>query len=149
GLLAGSATNCHGEDVTAEEVAAFYAKKKPGNPNKPVSYGLNSTLVKVKGELQEKVWKSGGLYGPAIDEIIKWLEKAKCVAENDQQAKALELLIEFYKTGSLDIWDKYNVAWANTTKGDIDYINGFIEVYNDPLGYRGSYETIVQIKDFE
>ena len=149
GLLAGSATNFYGEDVTAEEVAVFYAKKKPGNPNKPVSYGLNSTLVKVKGELQEKVWKSGGLYGPAIDEIIKWLEKAKGVAENDQQAKALELLIEFYKTGSLDIWDKYNVAWANTTKGDIDYINGFIEVYNDPLGYRGSYETIVQIKDFE
>lgn len=148
GLLAGSATNFYGENVTADEVVAFYAKKKQENPEKPVSFGLNSTLVKVNGELKEKVWKSGGLYGPAIDEIIKWLEKAKGVAENDQQAKALGLLIEFYKTGSLETWDKYNVAWVNTTKGDIDYINGFIEVYNDPLGYRGSYESIVQIKDF-
>lgn len=148
GLLAGSATNFYGENVTADEVAAFYAKKKQENPEKPVSFGLNSTLVEVNGELKEKVWKSGGLYGSAIDEIIKWLEKAKGVAENDQQAKALGLLIEFYKTGSLETWDKYNVAWVNTTKGDIDYINGFIEVYNDPLGYRGSYETIVQIKDF-
>lgn len=149
GLLKGSATNFYGENVTAEEVAAFYANKKSANPEEPVSFGLNSTLVKVDGKLQEKVWKSGGLYGPAIDEIINWLEKAKGVAENDQQAKALELLIAYYQTGSLETWDAYNVAWVNTTEGDIDYINGFIEVYNDPLGYRGSYETIVQIKDFE
>ncbi len=149
GLLSGSATNFYGENVSAKEVADFYAKKKSPNPEKPLAYGLNSTLVKVDGKLQEKYWKSGGLYGPAIDEIISWLEKAKGVAENGQQAKALELLIEYYKTGSLETWDKYNIAWVNTTEGDIDYINGFIEVYNDPLGFRGSYETIVQIKDFE
>ncbi|HET8838974.1 MAG TPA: dihydrofolate reductase [Flavobacteriaceae bacterium] len=149
GLLAGSATNFYGENVSAEEVHDFYANKKSPNPEKPLAFGLNSKLVEKDGKLQEKVWKSGGMYGPAIDEIIKWLEKAKTVAENEQQAKALELLIEYYKTGSLKIWDDYNIAWVNTTEGDIDYINGFIEVYNDPLGFRGSYETIVQIKDFE
>lgn len=149
GLLKGSATNFYGENVTAQEVADFYADKKHENPKHPVALGLNSTLVKENGVLKEKVWKAGGLYGPAIEEIIKWLEKAQGVAENDQQAKALGLLIKFYKTGSLEVWDQYNVAWVNTTKGDIDYINGFIEVYNDPLGYRGSFESIVQIKDFE
>lgn len=149
GLLAGSATNFYGENVSAEEVHDFYANKKSPNPEKPLAFGLNSKLVEIDGKLQEKVWKSGGMYGAAIDEIIKWLEKAKTVAENEQQAKALELLIEYYKTGSLKTWDEYNIAWVNTTEGDIDYINGFIEVYNDPLGFRGSYETIVQIKDFE
>ncbi|HET8810494.1 MAG TPA: dihydrofolate reductase [Flavobacteriaceae bacterium] len=149
GLLKGSATNFYGENVTADEVAAFYAKKESPNPEKPLSFGLNSKLVKENGQLVEKVWKSGGMYGPAIDEIIKWLEKAKGVAENEQQAKALGLLIEYYQTGSLETWDEYNVAWVNTTEGNIDYINGFIEVYNDPLGYRGSYETIVEIKDFD
>lgn len=149
GLLKGSATNFYGEDVTAEEVDAFYAKKESPNPEKPLSFGLNSKLVKENGELKEKVWKSGGMYGSAIDEIIKWLEKAKAVAENDEQAKALGLLIDYYQTGDLQTWDDYNVAWVEATKGDIDYINSFIEVYNDPKGYRGSYETIVQIKDFD
>ncbi|HET8854546.1 MAG TPA: dihydrofolate reductase, partial [Salinimicrobium sp.] len=149
GLLEGSAVNFYGENVTAEEVAEFYAQKESPNPEKPLSFGLNSKLVEVNGELKEKVWKSGGMYGPAIDRIIFWLEKAVGVAENEQQAKALELLIEYYKTGDLETWDKYNVAWVNATEGDIDYINGFIEVYNDPLGYRGYYESIVQIKDFD
>ena len=149
GLLKGSAVNFYGPDVTAEDVEAFYKKKTSANPDKPLAFGLNSTLVKENGELVEKVWKSGGLYGEAIDEIVSWLEKAKEVAENEKQANALELLIKYYQTGDLQTWDEYNVAWVEATEGNIDYINSFIEVYNDPLGYRGSYETIVQIKDFE
>lgn len=149
GLLQGSAVNFYGPDVTAAEVEAFYKKKTSPNPDKPLSFGLNSKLVKENGQLVEKVWKSGGMYGPAIDEIIKWLEKAREVAENQKQADALGLLIEYYRTGDLQTWDEYNIAWVKATEGNIDYINSFIEVYNDPLGYRGSYENIVQIKDFE
>lgn len=149
GLLEGSAINFYGPDVTAAEVDAFYAKKKSPNPERPLSYGLNSKLVKENGKLVEKVYKSGGLYGEAIDEIIKWLEKAKAVAENEKQANALGLLIDYYTTGDLKTWDDYNVAWVEATEGNIDYINSFIEVYNDPKGYRGSYENIVQIKDFD
>ncbi|WP_035695405.1 dipeptidyl-peptidase 3 family protein [Christiangramia portivictoriae] len=149
GLLEGSAINFYGPDVTAAEVDAFYAKKKSPNPDRPLSYGLNSKLVKENGQLVEKVYKSGGLYGEAIDEIIKWLEKAKGVAENEKQANALGLLIDYYTTGDLKTWDDYNVAWVEATEGNIDYINSFIEVYNDPKGYRGSYENIVQIKDFD
>lgn len=149
GLLEGSAINFYGPDVTAAEVDAFYAKKKSPNPERPLSYGLNSKLVKENGKLVEKVYKSGGLYGEAIDEIINWLEKAKGVAENDKQANALGLLIDYYTTGDLKTWDDYNVAWVEATEGNIDYINSFIEVYNDPKGYRGSYENIVQIKDFD
>ncbi|MDQ7918601.1 dihydrofolate reductase [Mesonia sp. MT50] len=149
GLLKGSATNFYGPDVTAAEVDAFYAKKKSPDPKKPLSYGLNSKLVKEGGKLVEKVWKSGGMYGEAIDKITYWLEKAEGVAENQAQADALALLVKYYKTGDLQTWDDYNVAWVEATEGNIDYINSFIEVYNDPKGYRGSYETIVQIKDFD
>ena len=149
GLLEGSAINFYGPDVTAAEAEAFYKKKSSPNAKKPLSFGLNSTLVKENGQLVEKVWKSGGLYGAAIDEIIKWLEKAQGVAENEKQANALGLLIKYYQTGDLQTWDDYNIAWVEATEGNIDYINSFIEVYNDPLGYRGSYENIVQIKDFE
>lgn len=149
GLVKGSAVNFYGDDITAEDVDAFYANKKSPNPDKPLSFGLNSKLVKENGQVVEKVWKSGGLYGSAIDEIIKWLEKAKDVAENKAQADALGLLIEYYQTGDLQKWDDYSVAWVEATEGDIDYINSFIEVYNDPKGYKGSYETIVQIKDFD
>lgn len=149
GLIEGSAINFYGDGITAAEIDQFYANKKSPNPDKPLSYGLNSKLVKENGKLAEHVYKSGGLYGSAIDEIIKWLELAKGVAENEPQGKALGLLIDYYKTGDLQTWDDYNVAWVEATEGDIDYINGFIEVYNDPKGYRGSYETIVQIKDFD
>ncbi|MBQ0736319.1 dipeptidyl-peptidase 3 family protein [Aquimarina celericrescens] len=144
-----SAVNFYGPKVTNADVASFYGKMKSPNPDKPLSYGLNSQLVKENGKLKERVYKSGGLYGVAIDEIIKWLEKAKEVAENQAQGDAIGLLIEYYKTGDLQTWDDYNVAWTAATEGNIDYINSFIEVYNDPLGYRGSYETIVQIKDFD
>ena len=149
GLLKGSATNFYGDDVTAEEVDDFYAAKEQPDPDKPISFGLNSKLVKENGKLVEKKWKLNGMYHNAIQQIIKWLEKAVEVAENEKQAKALKLLIDYYKTGDLQTWDKYNVAWVEATEGEIDYINSFIEVYNDPLGYRGSYETIVEIKDFD
>ena len=144
-----SAVNFYGPSVTNEDVINFYKTKTSPDPEKPLSHGLNSRLIKENGEIVEQVYKSGGLYGPAIDEIVKWLEKAKTVAENEPQAKALGLLIDYYKTGDLQTWDDYNVAWTAATEGNIDYINSFIEVYNDPLGYKGSYENIVQIKDFD
>ncbi|MCH2489618.1 MAG: dipeptidyl peptidase 3 [Flavobacteriales bacterium] len=147
--VAKSAVNFYGPSVTNKDVETFYAQKKSPNPEKPLSYGLNSKLVKENGELKELVYKSGGLYGPAIDKIIVWLEKAQGVAENKAQGDAIGLLIDYYKTGDLQTWDDYNVAWTRATEGNIDYINSFIEVYNDPLGYRGSYENIVQIKDFD
>lgn len=144
-----SAVNFYGSNVTNKDVESFYANMKSPDPNKPLSYGLNSQLVKENGVLKERVYKSGGLYGSAIDEVVKWLEHAKGVAENQAQGDALGLLIDYYKTGDLQTWDDYNVAWTAATEGDIDYINSFIEVYNDPLGYRGSYENIVQINDFD
>lgn len=163
-----SAVNFYGPDVTTADVEAFYLKLKPSDPdipvaegnvveaeekvkdlNRPLSYGLNSMLVKENGVLKERVYKSGGLYGEAIDEIIKWLKLAEGVAENKAQGDALGLLIKYYQTGDLQTWDDYNVVWTAATEGNIDYINSFIEVYNDPVGYRGSYETIVQIKDFD
>ncbi|MHA7843979.1 MAG: dipeptidyl-peptidase 3 family protein [Winogradskyella sp.] len=144
-----SAVNFYGPNVTNADVEKFYAAKVSPNPDRPLSFGLNSQLVKEDGVLKERVYKSGGLYGSAIDEIVKWLEKAQGVAENKAQGDAIGLLIKYYKTGDLQTWDDYNVAWTAATEGNVDYINSFIEVYNDPLGYRGSYETIVQINDFD
>lgn len=147
-MIAASANNFYGKGVTQQAVEEFYASIDPNDP-KPIEYGLNSTLILKDGKLYEDVWKSGGRYGKAIDKIVYWLEKAVTVAENDQQAAALKKLIAFYKTGDLKTWDEYNVLWASSTKGDIDYINGFIETYGDALGKRGSYESIVEINDFE
>ena len=144
-----SAVNFYGPDVTSNDVESFYSNVTSPDPTKPFSHGLNSKLVKEDGVLKELVYKSGGLYGAAIDEITKWLELAAGVAENKPQEDALWLLIDYYKTGDLQTWDDYNVAWTKATDGNIDYINSFIEVYNDPLGYRGSYENIVQINDFD
>ncbi len=148
-LLLASATNFYDADITEKEAQAFYAAKIDKNDLKPVSFGLNSKLVRGANGLEEKVWKSGGMYGAAIDEVIKWLDLAVGVAENEKQGNALTLLIDYYKTGDLKTWDAYNIAWTEATEGDIDYINSFIEVYNDPLGYRGSFETVVQMNDFE
>ncbi len=144
-----SAVNFYGPDVTTADVEKFYKQKVSPNPEQPLSFGLNSQLIKENGVLKERVYKSGGLYGNAIDEIVKWLELAQGVAENEAQGEALGLLINYYNTGDLQVWDDYNVAWTAATDGNIDYINSFIEVYNDPAGYRGSYETVVQIKDFD
>lgn len=147
--VAASAINFYDPSITDKEVEAYYAKAYKGPAGNPVETGLNTKLVKKNGQIVEEVYKSGGLYGSAIDEIIKWLELAKGVAENEQQANTLSLLIEYYKTGNLDTWDAYAISWVDSKEGDIDWINGFIEVYNDPKGYKGSYESIIQIKDFE
>ena len=144
-----SAVNFYAPDITFEEVTQFYNSKIQPDPTKPLSFGLNSKLVKENGKILELVYKADGLYGNAIKEIIKWLEMAVNVAENEAQANALKILINFYETGDLKTWDDYCVAWTKATEGNIDYINGFIEVYNDPIGLRGSYETIVQINDFD
>ncbi|WP_109829983.1 dipeptidyl-peptidase 3 family protein [Reichenbachiella versicolor] len=150
GLLTGSSINFYAPDITESEVHEFYSNRINKSTDRPISYGLNSKLVRDEnGNIKEEVWKSGEMYGKAIDKIIFWLEKAVTVAENSNQKKGLELLIKYYQTGDLKTWDEYNIIWARTTEGDIDYINSFIEVYNDPLGYRGAYESIVQIKDFE
>ncbi len=143
-----SAINFYGPNVTTADVETFYGAMKV-NAEEPIEVGLNTRLVKEKGQLKEQVYKVGGLYSAAIENVVKWLEKAQGVAENPKQAETLGLLIEYYKTGSLDTWDDYAVSWVETTDGNIDWINGFIEVYNDPKGYKGSYETIVQIKDFD
>ena len=147
--VASSAVNFYDPTLTDAEVEAFYARAYKGPEGRPVETGLNSRLSRKNGVNVEEVYKSGGLYGEAIDQIIKWLELAKGVAENEKQAETLGLLIDYYRTGSLDTWDDYAIAWVNSREGDIDWINGFVEVYNDPLGYKGSYETIVQLKDFE
>ena len=149
GIVKGSAVNFYDPDITEKEVDTFYENLLVPNPKKPISLGLNSKLVRVNGEVEEKVWKKGGMYSASIEKIIQNLELAKKYAENEKQADAFDLLIKYYETGDLEIWDDYNVAWVETTEGDVDYINGFIEVYNDPKGYRGSYESVVQIKDFE
>lgn len=150
GLLLGSAVNFYDPDVKEDEVQAYYKNLSKNKGDKPVSYGLNSKIVRQPdGSIAEEVYNADGKYGPAIKKIIYWLEQAITVAESEKQKKGFELLIEYYKTGDLKVWDDYNIVWTSTKDGDIDYINGFIEVYNDPLGYKGSYENIIQITDFE
>jgi dipeptidyl-peptidase-3 len=150
GLVIGSAVNFYDPDITEAEVDAYYASIKVENDPEPIEYGLNSKLVRGEdGKLKEKVYSANGMYGAAIKEMIKWLEKAVTVAENEPQGNALKLLIEYLQTGDLRKWSEYNIAWTKATEGDIDYIMGFVEVYQDPKGYTGSYETIVQITDFD
>ena len=147
-LIANSAVNFY-EGVTAGEVDSFYAAmRKPGD-RAPMEYGLNSKLVKENGKIVEKKWMVGGVYSGALEKVVYWLEKAEKVAENDKQAAALRLLRQYYLTGDLMQWANFNITWTQATEGDIDFIQGFVETYNDPLGMRGSYESIVEIKDFE
>jgi len=149
-LVKGSAVNYYGPDITDAEVVAFYKAKTNQDPARPVLHGLNSKVIRqADGRLAEQVWKLDGMYSEAIREIIAWLEKAATVAENPAQGNALKLLIEYYKTGDLKTWDEYNIAWVSATTGDVDYIHSFIEVYQDPKGYKGAFENIVQLKDFE
>ena len=143
-----SAVNFYGPNVTMDDVTNYNRAKTQPDPTKPLSYGLNSKLVKENGEIKELVYSESGLYGESIKEIIKWVNKAAEVAENKPQGDALRILAEYYRTGDLKTWDDYCVAWTKATEGNIDYINGFIEVYNDPIGLRGSFENIVQINDF-
>lgn len=135
------------ENVTQKEVEDFYGKMDTSY-NAP-SWGLNSKTLKENGAVVEKVWKVGGMYSAAIEKIIGWLEKASAVAENAQQKKALDLLIQFYRTGDLKTFDDYSIAWAQDTASRLDVVNGFIEVYLDPIGKKGSYESVVSMKDME
>lgn len=147
-LVKTSAVNFY-EGVNQKEVEAFYKKIVDPKDPRPVSYGLNSKLIKEKNEIVEYVWSARGMYGNAIRQIITWLNKAIEVAENDQQKKALQLLIEYYATGDLKKWDEYNIEWVKDTSSVVDVVNGFVETYNDPLGYRANFESIVSIKDNE
>lgn len=149
GLVENSSVNFYGEGVTTKEAQDYYASLIKPNDRAPLSYGINANLVKKDGVLTEEVYKVGGKYGPALEQVIVWLEKAEKVAENPKQAVALRKLINFYQTGDLRAWDDFNIQWVGATEGDIDFIHGFVEVYNDPLGNRGSYESIVEIKDFD
>lgn len=144
----GSANNFY-EGVTQEEVEKFYASMRDEKSETPVAAGLNSKVVKENGKLVEKPWKVGGMYSEAITKVVYWLEKAITVAENDQQRLALKLLVEFYKTGDLKIYDDYNIAWVKDVNSTIDVVNGFVEVYQDALGKKGSFEAVVSLKDFE
>ncbi len=145
-VVKNSANNYY-ENLTQNEVEDYYDSIEDKNTQTPVSLGLNSKLIKENGEIKVKIWKAGGMYSPAIEEIIYWLDKACNVSENDNQKSALKKLIEFYKTGDLKLFDEYCIAWLKDTDSIIDTVNGFIEVYGDPLGYRGAYEAIVSIKD--
>ena len=149
GLVLGSAINFYDPDITEAEVDAYYASIIDKTDDTPLSYGLNTKVIRNKeGKLTEAAYKVGGLYGAALEKVVFWLEKAKEVAENEDQAEALGYLIEFYQTGDLELWDQFNIKWV-ATAGDIDFIHGFVEVYNDPKGYKGSYEVITQITDFD
>lgn len=150
GLVEGSANNFYGDGVTEAMVNDYYAKIRKPNDATPISYGLNSKMIlNENGEIEELPWKIGGMYGPALEKVAYWLDKAAEVAENQAQADALRLLIKYYESGDLKDWDDYNIAWTESTEGDIDYINGFVEVYGDAIGYRGTFESVVQMKDFE
>ncbi|MDG1238354.1 MAG: dihydrofolate reductase [Flavobacteriales bacterium] len=148
-MIIASANNFYGEGVTLSMVEDFYKIKIDTLDPYPIEYGLNSTMVLVNDSLKEDVWKSGGKYGKAIDKIIYNLEMASNFAENQDQKAAIDKLIEYYKTGDLRTWDEYSILWAKSTQGDIDWINGFIETYGDAIGKRASYESMVQITDFE
>ena len=145
-LVLTSACNFY-EGVTQQEVEDYYAKMKDPDDKEPPSWGLNSKLSKNEGKISETVWYTEGMYGTAIQEIVKWLEKARDVAENDKQEKVIKLLIDYYRSGNLRDFDKYSIAWVSTHEGDIDFINGFIEVYGDPLGLKATWEGVVEFKD--
>nr|WP_245584973.1 dipeptidyl peptidase 3 [Rikenella microfusus] len=148
-MIAASACNYY-DGVTQKEAEAFYTALTDTTDRQPISYGLNSQLVKDKdGQIAERVWSAEGMYGPAIREIVKWLELAAAVADTPQQEAYTRTLIEYYKTGDLKLFDRYNVAWVEDTESTVDYVNGFIENYGDPLGYKASWESTVNFKDFE
>ena len=145
-LVLTSASNYY-DNVTQAEAEAFYGKMKNPNDTMPVMFGMNSRLVKENGKVQEKVWKSGELYGQAIDKIIYWLEKALTVAENDKQKAVIEKMIQFYKDGDLKTFDEYAILWVKDLDSRVDFVNGFTESYGDPLGMKASWESIVNFKD--
>ena len=147
-ILSASAVNFY-EGVTRGEAERFYsAMENPDDPA-PVSYGLNSRLVRKDGKIKEDTYRIGGLYGKAIEKIVEELELASGFAENEMQKECIDLLISYYRTGDLRTWDEYNIAWVRDTLSEIDFVNGFVETYNDPLGMKGTWESIVNIRDAE
>lgn len=147
-LVLTSAGNYYGHDVTQAEAEQFYAERKPSGDPRPVMMGLNSRLVRGEfGFLEERVWRVGGLYGAAIEQIVKHLEAAEPFAENAQQAGVIRRLIEYYRTGDLRTFDKYSIQWLKDTESLVDFVNGFTETYGDPLGMKASWESIVNFKD--
>lgn len=147
-LVKTSACNFY-ENVTQAEVERFYARLKDASNPTPPSYGLNSKLTKRNNEMIELVWKEDGLYSESIKEIVSWLLKAQKFAENEGQKHVIDLLVKFYRTGNLEDFDRYSIAWVEQHEGMVDFINGFIEVYGDPLGLKGTWEGIVEYKDLE
>jgi dipeptidyl-peptidase III len=145
-LLTNSAVNFY-EGVTEKEALSFYNTLKKSNDSRPPSYGINSKLVKERGKLTEKIWRADGMYGNAIKQIIGWMEKAATVAENEQQKQVIQTLISYYMTGDIKTFDEYNIKWLKDTVSVIDFVNGFIETYNDPLGMRANWESMVNFKD--
>ncbi len=146
-MVSSSAVNFY-EGVTQKEVEDFYNKIKDENDKTPISYGLNSRLVKEKGQIKEEIWKLNGMYSEAIERIIFWLDKAQAVADSPEQAAGIEKLITYYKTGDLVTWDDYNVIWVNDNPR-VDFVNGFIEMYADPMGMKATWESVVNFKDIE
>jgi dipeptidyl-peptidase-3 len=141
--IVASSNNYYEGDITLAEVETFYAKMKKPDDSTPISYGLNSRLVKKDGQLSEKTWKVGGLYTEAIEQIVSELEKAAGFAENDQQKAVINTLIDYYRTGDLKTFDAYAVLWVNDTQSEVDFVNGFTETYGDPLGMKASWESTV------
>ena len=147
-IIKESAINLY-QDVNQEEVENFYSQQiDPKDPH-PVSLGLNSKVTKKSGKIVEEIYRSGGLYGNVIDQIIMWLEKAIDIAETKTQKESLKLLIDFYRSGDLKTWDDFNITWVRDTRSDVDFINGFIETYSDPLGMKATWEAIVNYTDTE
>lgn len=148
-LVATSACNFY-RGVSQQEAEHFYAERRdPEAGDEQPSWGLNSKLVRCDGRLEEELYRTGGLYGAAIQQIVYWLKKAAEVAENDQQRKVIGLLVDYYETGDLRLFDQYSIEWLKEQEGMVDFINGFIEVYGDPLGLKGSWEGLVEYKDME
>ena len=146
-IVALSSVNFY-EGVTRDEVEKYYAGITDKNDPEPISYGLNTKVIKgPDGKIREEAWKVGGIYGPALEKICEELEKAKAVAENDVQKKTISELQDYYRTGDLTLWDKYNITWVKDTISKIDFTNGFVEDYNDPLGRKAYWESVVNVKD--
>lgn len=148
-IIKNSCVNFYDGDISKEEVEQFYDNQRVPNDAQPISYGLNSKLVKENGKIREDVYKVGGLYGKALEQIVYWLQKANAVAENDVQRNYTQLLINYYTTGDLKTWDDYNVAWVQDSISTIDFVNGFIEDYGDPMGMKATWEAVVDFKDME
>jgi dipeptidyl-peptidase-3 len=148
-MVLNSAVNFYAEDISQDEVEKFYKAMHVEKDEAPISYGLNSKITKENGLIIENVWKVDGMYSEAIKKIVFWLEKAKNVAENDIQKQTIQKLIEYYNSGDLKTWDEYNVLWVSDLQSSVDFVNGFIEIYSDPMGVKATWESIVNFKNTE